>query len=349
MINMHDIFVLRNMWKNEADLCCMKYAACLIGIDGVIVEQEPKSLIAQNGIKVKEHMKRVKKALSGTAENNILKRGFVTQPEPLLKDLTEGLQKPQLMELYENIAEEMKGRKNPIEVLVYQCAFDIPGKAKDGADLEDSDRVYKHIIVLVCDTRMQKKELAVIQAKEEIIIPNRIIKQPITAFVYPAIENMEPVDDEIIIYNADPENPCHALYENMNVDRFRTTEEIMNDLEDLFAEEYADRKDEYLMAIMDILGKRYPYEVVGHISFAQLLEQAGIESTTKIVNTYHERIGKYSPSVNQLIIPKYAAMRAYGLRRERKKNLLLRAAAVIEESKGTEAELARELREEADR
>lgn len=348
MINMHDIFVLKNMWKNEAELCCLKYAACLIGIDGIIVTQEPKSLMAQSGTKVKEHMKRVKKALSGTAENNIIKRG-IRNTAPFLEDLTEGLQEPQLMELYEHIAEEMKGRKNPIEVIVYNCAFDIPAKAKDGTDLEDSDRVYKHIIVLVCDTRMQKKELAVISAQEEITIPNRIIKQPITGFIYPVLENMEPVDNEIIIYNANPESPCHTLYEKMEVERFRTTEEIMSEFEDLFTEEYNDRKDQYLMAIMDILGNRYPYEVVGHISFKQLLEQAGIEGTDTIVNTYHDRIGKYNPSVNQLIIPKYAAMRAYGLRRERKKNLLLRAAAVIEESKGAEAELARELREEADR
>lgn len=351
MVSARDILTIQRTWKNEGNMTCGKYTAALINLNGEIIVQEPKPLLAQDEVKIKEHAKRVKKALGAEIGNGIVSQGFLIQPLWFLDNLVDSALRDTkaLDALLKHIEVNTQGiRKNPLEVLIYHCIYDIPGKKENGEEVEDSEYVYKHIIVLVCETKMQKHELAVKAGQEDITIPQRLIKQPITGFVFPSFENMRPVDDEIIIYNADTEHPLHALYGNMEVKGYRTADEIMRDFDSLFTEEIGEgrERDTCMMAIMEVLGNMNPFDQVDKETLRHICREAqvALEDEDAFLAEYHDSIGKYKPTANQLIIPKYAAMRARDMHRERRKALLLKAAAAVQDET-----LANDLREEAER
>lgn len=356
MVSGKDIAILRGLWKNEQTICCMKYAGCYINMAGDLVPQEPKSLLAQSETKIKEHAKRVKKMLVANAmQNTVMSVKFEELPFPgneTLDNILESRMEDEeaLQELYEMIARAFPNKANPIEVLVYWCAYDMPQKAADGTVLEDSEYVFHHLVVLVLDTKMQRKELAMIKDQAEITEPNRIIKNPITGFVYPAFEKGEP-EEGMIIYNADTLAPCHNLYSELKTEAFRTTDELRRELGELFRREFGENevKDRYLQALMEAMGECNPYDTVNEQYFELLLDRAKIDMEDKVwfVDKYMGTIGDYKPFVWQLQIPEHTVDRAKEMRRERKKKLLMQAAAVIEELKGAESQLAKELREEA--
>lgn len=351
MLQVTDMALIRAQWRSEGAVACSKYAACYIDMEGNIVEQEPKSLLAQNPIKLKHHVKRVKKALSGDIGNGTQITDFYMK-EFWLDDIVESRLEDSdaLMELYQEIAAATLNKKNPIEVMVYHSSIDIAKKASDGKELEDGDEVYSHIIVMICDTKMQKHELACIGDCEDITIPDRIIKNPLACLVYPAYEMGEVNDDKAIICDADLLEPMHNLWGNVfHLSRTKTTSELQRDFEELIGKEYLDRKDAVLMEIVGALGEHNPYDIVTKEYMEGILAEAQIEPTKYLLSKFFDIIAKYSPTVVQLTISRYAYMRAAGNHRERKKNTLLRAAAIIEELAGAETELIKGLREEADR
>lgn len=351
MLQGTDMALVRAQWRSEGAVVCSRYASCYISMDGSIIPQEPKSLLAQNEIKLKHHVKRVKKALSGEIGNGCQDVEFYMMSHWMEEILTSRLEdEDALMSLYQEIAGATMNKQNPIEVMVYHSAFDIAKKAKDGETLEDGEEVYSHIIVMICDTKMQKHELACIGEREEITVPDRIIKNPIACLVWPAYVNGEVERDSAIICDYDTKKPMHTLWSSaFHLHNYKTTDELQRDFEELIEKEYQGKKDEVLMKIVGALGEHNPYDIIRGKYMEVILQEAEVEPTEYLLKRFYDTIGKYDPRIIQLQISKYAYLRAARSHRERKKSILLRAAEIIQELKGSETDLISELREEADR
>lgn len=95
-----------------------------------------------------------------------------------------------LSEMYDKIIEHCELQERYI-ILVYRDTYDVPGKALDGAELEDSDEVYDYMLCMICPVTLSKGGLAVDHKKEDIIdgIRNWNIGKPMHAFLYPAFND----------------------------------------------------------------------------------------------------------------------------------------------------------------
>lgn len=95
-----------------------------------------------------------------------------------------------LSEMYDKIIEHCDMQERYI-ILIYRDTYDVPGKALDGAELEDSGDVYDYMICMICPVTLSKAGLAVDYKKEDIVdgIRNWNIGKPMHAFLYPAFND----------------------------------------------------------------------------------------------------------------------------------------------------------------
>jgi hypothetical protein len=338
MVTSRDIATLRSLWKDPDSTFCSKYAVCYFDLDGNMFWGRNPQTFPLHGSQplAREHCKKVKKALTGRIGSEIIHAQKKFEKAAFLKDaLQSRLEDDRAMEeLFQTIIDAFPGRKNPMEIMVYYVPYDVPG-----ADGKDSEYVYNHMVVVVCDSKKQRAELTYNRGGDGLTVEQRVIKQPVTGFVYPAFENGMTASG-MIIYNADPEHPNHKLYSELGAHDFKTTEEIHRTLEGLF-DEYGSAKDEMLKELTKWLGDFNPFEVVTSID--------SLRFTDSVNSGFDEKIAPYEPTAGQLIIPKYAAMHSQGVRRDRKRKLLMEAAEKLREIEGAGSRLVADLMEEADR
>lgn len=344
----NDVRLLRTFWNCEESLSCDQYAACFVDMDGSLTVQAPKALLTQEEQRIKEHLKRIKNAMPVDVGNGVVEVRFTEPCRTFLDEILDSRLKNEeaMEELYQVIAENVD-HNSPIEILVYHAFVDMPHKASDGARLEDSEEVYEHIICIVCETKMQKKELALIGESEALTIPDRVIKKPITGFVWPLLSDLSGEDNAIMVYNSDTRKPCHMLYEKgLGTTRYRTMDELRESMVEILKEnticEY-----EFMKRLDDIA----PEETLTSDIFALILMDMGKSDTVreKAIENYREKVGRFSPTAGDLVIRSILDETVKVSERERIRKLLQKAAAVIETAEGNKSELARSLKIEADK
>lgn len=341
----NDVKLLRTFWRDVESLSCDQYAACFVDIEGNMTIQEPKPLLTQETQRIKEHLKRILKALPIDSGNGIVEVPFLEKYKNWMEDILDSRLKHEgaMETLYQVIARYME-YNSPIAILVYHAFVDMPHKASDGARLEDSEEVYEHIICLVCETKMQKKELAIIGESEALTIPDRVIKKPITGFIWPVLSGD---DNTIMIYNDDPQSACHKLYERgLETAKYRTTEELQRAVVKLLED-----RNIPVGTFMRHLDDLNPFDKLTGEIFLEILLNMGVDIKTRVDagREYETKVGEIGPDVGQMVVKTYLQQDAAEETKDRRRRLLIQAAAVIEDTKGSESDLARELRREADR
>lgn len=344
----NDVRLLRTFWNCEESLSCDQYAACFVDMEGSLTVQAPKALLTQEKQRIKEHLKRIKNAMPVDAGNGVVEVRFNDSHGTFLDEILESRLKNEeaMAELYQVIAENAD-YNSPIEILVYHAFVDMPHKASDGTRLEDSEEVYEHIICLVCETKLQKKELAVIGDSEALTIPDRVIKKPITGFVWPVLSDNSGDDNAVMIYNGDTRKPCHMLYEQgLGTAKYRTMDEIRESMVEILKENAIDTY-EFMKRLDDIA----PEETLTSDIFALILMDMEKSDTVreKATETYREKVGRFRPMAGDLMIRSILDETVKVSERERIRKLIQKAAAVIETVEGNKSELARSLKIEADK
>lgn len=139
------------------------------------------------------------KSLSGTIGKNLLNLEFPLESESkggtqefLLRLRDSKLRDDALLEqFYDRIIESYEYVGNYLILLIHD-AYDVPGRTKDGAEMEDaSDEVYEYILACICPVDLSKTCLS--YNAEENTFQNRlrdwVVWMPDTAFLFPAFND----------------------------------------------------------------------------------------------------------------------------------------------------------------
>lgn len=141
----------------------------------------------------------LRKSLSGTIGKNLLNLEFPLESESeggtqefLLRLRDSKLRDDALLEqFYDRIIESYEYVGNYLILLIHD-AYDVPGRTKDGAEMEDaSDEVYEYILACICPVDLSKTGLS--YNAEENTFQNRlrdwVVGMPDTAFLFPAFND----------------------------------------------------------------------------------------------------------------------------------------------------------------
>ena len=139
------------------------------------------------------------KSLSGTIGKNLLNLEFPLKSETeggtqefLLRLRDSKLRDDALLEqFYDRIIESYEYVGNYLILLIHD-AYDVPGRTKDGAEMEDaSDEVYEYILACICPVDLSKTGLS--YNAEENTFQNRlrdwVVGMPDTAFLFPSFND----------------------------------------------------------------------------------------------------------------------------------------------------------------
>lgn len=355
-MNIRDLTELRSIWKKEA-AHCDRYAACYIDAAGAVQIQESRPLLSEPGERIGRHMALVRKMLSGDLDNKILQADFESYqqegssiPEILIKSRAERLCNLKTVEeLFEYFRDSLADWRERV-ILIYHAVYVIPRAGTDQAD--QGEEAYEHLLCLVCPTKKAKQNLAVEGNTLYMTAGDRLIGAPECGFIWPALDNRTENTDAMILYNADAGEPEHGFFFRLSLTDFRTTEEIRREMKEIFHDVIRDQEkaEKYLAQLAEQLGRLGPEEGLAWKTLEKLLEQAEVPERhiQEITEEYKGRLWHYSPRIYQLMDPAVNLNFAAGKQGERMRNLLIRAAGVIEDVAGVDSELVRELLQAAD-
>lgn len=157
----------------------------------------------------------LRKTLSGTLGKNLLTLEFPLASEEeggaqefLLRLRDSKLKDDTLLEeFYDKIISTYEYVGNYLILLVHD-AYDVPGKASDGLEMEDaSDEVYEYILACICPVELSKPGLS--YNAEENTFQNRIrdwvVSLPETGFLFPAFHDRSSDIHSTLYYTKDAE------------------------------------------------------------------------------------------------------------------------------------------------
>ena len=141
----------------------------------------------------------LRKSLSGTIGKNLLNLYFPLESEDkggtqefLLRLRDSRLKDDTLLEqFYDRIIESYEYVGNYLILLIHD-AYDIPGRTKDGVDMEDaSDEVYEYILVCICPVDLSKTGLSynAVENTFQNRLRDWVVGMPDTAFLFPAFND----------------------------------------------------------------------------------------------------------------------------------------------------------------
>lgn len=156
-----------------------------------------------------------RKSLSGSLGKNLLNLEFpLAAEEPngsqefMLRLRNSGLKDDTLLDaFYDRIIENYEYVGNYLILLIHD-AYDVPGKTRDGLDMEDaSDEVYEYILCCICPVDLSKPGLS--YNAELNSFQNRVrdwvVGMPETGFLFPAFNDRGADLHASLYYSKDPE------------------------------------------------------------------------------------------------------------------------------------------------
>lgn len=155
----------------------------------------------------------LRKSLSGTIGKNLLNLEFPLESESeggtqefLLRLRDSKLRDDALLEqFYDRIIKSYEYVGNYLILLIHDV-YDVPGRTKDGAEMEDaSDEVYEYILACICPVDLSKTGLS--YNATENIFQNRlrdwVVGMPDTAFLFPAFNDRSADIHSTLYYSKD--------------------------------------------------------------------------------------------------------------------------------------------------
>lgn len=166
-----------------------------------------------------------KKTLSGSIGKNLLNMDFPLEQEreggtqefllrlrdSQLRD--EGL----LSEFYTHIIESYDFPENYYIILIH-AAYDVPGRAKDGAELFDaSDEVYEYLLCSICPVHLSQPGLHYNAETNtiETIIQDWVVDMPAKGFLFPVFNDRCTDIHSILYYTKNPEQLQEGFIDSM--------------------------------------------------------------------------------------------------------------------------------------
>ncbi len=194
---------------------------CGCYVDG---EKNKKTLFRQAFLSLPEeemfkYFEILRKTLSGTPGKNALNLEFPLQSEEeggtqefLLRLRDSKLKDDELLDaFYDRIIQSYEYVGNYLILLIHD-AYDVPGRATDGMDMEDaSDEVYEYILAAICPVNLSKPGLSY-NAMENAFqnrIRDWVVEMPEHGFLFPAFNDRSSDLHSTMYYSKD----CDELKE----------------------------------------------------------------------------------------------------------------------------------------
>ena len=199
-----------------------------------------------------------RKTLSGTIGKNLLNMEFPLQQELeggtqefLLKLRDSGLKDEELItQFYDRVISSYDFGENYLILLIH-AAYDIPGKTRDGLDMDDaSTDVYQYVLCSICPVKLSKAALCY-NARNNAIeerIRDWIVDMPSLGFLFPAFNDRNTDLHSLLYYSKNAEDLQETLIN-----------EILGCVPPLSA---GSQKDTFNTMIQETLGSDCDYEAV---------------------------------------------------------------------------------------
>ena len=166
-----------------------------------------------------------KKTLSGTMGKNLINMGFPLEQEfdggnqHFLMQLKNSKLTDEILvsEFYDKVIENYDFGEHYLILLIH-AAYDVPGKALDGAEMFDaSDSVYDYILCSICPVTLSKAGLCYNALKNSIEdrIRDWIVTDPANGFLFPAFNDRDTDLHNLLYYSKKPEELQYYFLEKV--------------------------------------------------------------------------------------------------------------------------------------
>ncbi|MBR6382138.1 MAG: DUF4317 domain-containing protein [Lachnospiraceae bacterium] len=171
-----------------------------------------------------------RKALSGTPGKNCIDLEFLQES---VREDAGGIQTPQdfllalrdsklkdedlLYEYFNRIISSFEYVGNYL-ILVVADAYDVPGRAMDGAEMEDaSDEIYEYLLTVICPVNLTEPGLSFNAETGEFHnrVRDWVVELPMTGFLFPAFNDRTADIHSVLYYSKDAENLNESFIELM--------------------------------------------------------------------------------------------------------------------------------------
>lgn len=267
-----------------------------------------------------------------------------TQTLDLLKTINDTPDTEAEATLVDRITEGL-GEAGRLAIFIIHDTYDVPTMATDGTEM-DSDLVFKHFYVLICRVKLTKPALTFGDGGVEMGAQTWTIEKPSAGFVYPAFNDREPDDDQIMYYVARPDNPYHSLITALEFeDKCTATEYKRYFQENIISELKNDEAAAKLNGRLAEIGINDPDSLLTGTTLQGEAIKAGIDIDTaeELGNIYTTKLGKRNIKVNW-IVDKRSASYADVVKKMETMRALMREGARLAEDSGSK-DLAEEMRD----
>ena len=264
--------------------------------------------------------------------------------------------------LYDKIIQDYSYVGNYL-ILVYHDAYDVMKVTKNNEKLDESEEVYEYIICAVCPVGLTPPGLEYDEEENKIKPRERdwVVGKPRVGFIYPAFDNRETEEDELMYFTDDSKKPDHTFMEiGLGCEPVRTASEKKEAFEDIVfnATQSEELTDDYLMAINERMNVMQQQWTDGDKKLAlnademkslYLKCEIPTEYASKMARSYDEEFRTEWPELEILIDSKMLKYAEAKHRREARNKMMQDAINIIEGHYGEEIELTRQMKEEIGR
>lgn len=214
-MNKTEISEIKKLFKNEK--CCIsRICGCYVDGNKNKVTTFKEAFLSLPDEEIFKYFTIFRASLSGTLGKNLLNMEFPLETEAdggsqdfLLRLRDSHLGDDELLEIFYNrIIDNYVYGENYL-ILLIDASYDVPGRASDGFEMEDSsDYVYEHILCSICPVNLSKEGLCYNSATNS--IENRVrdwlVEAPAHAFLFPAFNDRASDIHGLLFYTRNAEN-----------------------------------------------------------------------------------------------------------------------------------------------
>ncbi len=223
-MNKKEILEIRKQFT-PANCAITRICGCYVNHEKEKICQSKQAFLAMPEEEAFKYFDLFKHTLSGTLGKNMLNMEFSLESEmqggaqEFLLKLRDSELKDDLLveEFYDQVIEHFHYGENYYIVLIY-AAYDVPGKATDGLEMDDaSDTVYRHILCSICPVNLSKAALSYNPDTNlmEDRVRDWIVEMPMNGFLFPAFHDRAADLHSMLYYSKNPEEIQQELIDQV--------------------------------------------------------------------------------------------------------------------------------------
>lgn len=259
-MNKKETLELRKLFTQESS-CLSRICSCYVDYKKEKICTMQDAFLSLTKDEALKYHDIFKSTLSGTIGKNLLNMEFPTNQEMnggtqefLMQLRASELKDPALLDtFYDKIIESFDYPENYYIVLVYG-AYDVPGRASDGAELYDaSEEVFQFLLCSICPVNRSKGGLSYLPEINGIgeRIRDWVVESPVKGFLFPAFNDRASDIHNVLYYTKNPEDSHPELIEHL--------------LGSITPMSPVNQKETFQSILMNTLGEEADYAVVSSI------------------------------------------------------------------------------------